>query len=65
MIALHTGSCSAVPRAPARAATKASHLGAEYCLHDTAGQPVGTIPAPVVRPFSGPFAPTFYLRRSR
>lgn len=53
--ALHTGSCLAPPR---------PSPGAEYCLHDAAGYPVGTIPAPAVRPVTGPSAPTLYLRRS-
>lgn len=64
MRALHTGSCLAVPRVLSRAvARRAVMPGAEYCLHDAAGRPVGTILAPAVRPFTGPSAPTFYLRR--
>jgi hypothetical protein len=53
--ALHTGSCLASPRVTS---------GTEYCLHDAAGDPVGTIPAPAVRPVTGPSAPTLYLRRN-
>ncbi len=64
MITLHTGSCAAAPRAPSETA-RTGPQGAEYCLHDSAGRAVGTIPAPVVRPYAGSSAPTFYLRRSR
>jgi len=65
MIALHTGSCLAAPRATTRGATAPSHSpGTTYCLHDASGRPVGTIAAPALQPITGPFAPTFYLRRS-
>ena len=39
-------------------------LSREYCLHDPAGRPIGTIAAPARRPEVGPAAPTFYLRRT-
>lgn len=35
----------------------------DYCLHDLAGRPLGTIAASVRRPEVGPAAPTLYLRR--
>jgi hypothetical protein len=64
MSALHTGSCLAVSRvSPPRAVRLPVVLGVQYCLHDAAGRPLGTIPAPAVRPITGPSAPTFYLRR--
>jgi hypothetical protein len=34
-----------------------------YCLRDQAGNPIGTIAAPVERPRLGTSAPTVYLRR--
>ena len=65
MNALHTGSCLAVSRVhPPRTARLPIVLGVEYCLHNADGLPLGTIPAPAVRPITGPSAPTFYLRRN-
>lgn len=54
--AVHTGQC----RAP-RPVVQGRDRG--YCLHDTGGQPVGTITAPATRPVLAPSAPTVYLRR--
>lgn len=58
---VHTGPCLALPARlhgrPAAGSTR------EYCLHDLAGQPLGTIAAPVARPVVGSTAPTVYLRR--
>ena len=65
MSALHSGSCLAVSRVTALQPERLPViLGVQYCLHDAAGRPLGTIPAPAVRPITGPAAPTFYLRRN-
>jgi hypothetical protein len=55
---VHTGQCRTVRGAGLERPDRG------YCLHDTTGQPVGTIAAPATRPVLGRSAPTFYLRRA-
>lgn len=41
-----------------------SRVHRDYCLHDLAGRPLGTIAASERRPEVGAAAPTLYLRRA-
>jgi hypothetical protein len=61
---VHTGSCRPPRAVPAAPREQAARPAREYCLHDPAGRPLGTIPAPATRPTIGTAAPTLYLRRS-
>lgn len=54
---VHAGSCGTAFKQLLRSEPE------RYCLHDSAGQPIGTIAAPAERPQLGISAPTVYLRR--
>jgi hypothetical protein len=60
--ATHTGPCLALP-ARLHGCWSPAGTTREYCLHDLAGSPLGTIAAPMARPVVGPSAPTVFLRR--
>lgn len=60
---LHTGACAAARRERRLARATEQARAREYCVHDPAGRPIGTIAAPEARPMLGAGAPTVLLRR--